>query len=127
MEQNYIDYRLQTLDASAGERERVRVALAACNECHSYARDDHTNAPSLAGVFGREAGSTTYDGYTDALAESDIVWDTETLTAYLADPQARVPGTAMQAFELSDTTRGHLVGILEGLSSDVEIPANYAN
>jgi len=51
--------------------------------------------PRLRGTFGRKAG--TLDGYpfSDALKESRIVWNAETLDRWLADPDQLVPGNEM--------------------------------
>ena len=51
--------------------------------------------PSLAGVVGRKSGSETGYNYSQAMKQSNLVWDPATLDAYLADPQKEVPGNKM--------------------------------
>src|SRR5262245_48757518 len=51
--------------------------------------------PSLAGIMGRKAGTESGYSYSPAIRDSGLVWDGNTLDAYLADPQKRVPGNKM--------------------------------
>jgi cytochrome c len=56
----------------------------------------HLSGPSLADRWGKQAGTIeTYDRYTDALRDSGIVWEENSLAAWIADPQAMVAGTSM--------------------------------
>ena len=69
-----------------------------CMACHTA--EDTTNkiGPSLKGVVGRKAASVEGYKYSDAMlakAAEGVVWDEATLTAYLPDPKAFVPGTKM--------------------------------
>ena len=49
--------------------------------------------PSLAGLFGRKAGTAEgFNQYSDAMMNSEVVWDEETLSKFLADPQKFIPG-----------------------------------
>ena len=51
--------------------------------------------PSLAGLFGRKAGTVEDFNYSDANKNSGIVWDEASLRKYLPNPQALVPRTKM--------------------------------
>ena len=51
--------------------------------------------PSLAGIIGRKAGSEFSYNYSPAMKQANIVWDANTLDAYLVDPQKVVPGNKM--------------------------------
>jgi nitrite reductase (NO-forming) len=51
--------------------------------------------PSLAGIMSRKAGTESGYNYSPAMKQSGLVWDTNTLDAYLADPQKLVPGNKM--------------------------------
>jgi cytochrome c len=52
--------------------------------------------PSLAGIFGRKAGSLpSFHRYSDALKRSGIVWDDQTLDAWLRNSATLVPGNEM--------------------------------
>ena len=52
-------------------------------------------APTLNGIIGRRAGSLDSFAYSDAMKQSGIVWDKETVAAFLQDPNAVVEGTNM--------------------------------
>lgn len=78
-------------DAEAGAR-----VFRACAACHSLAPGRHLTGPSLAGFWHRKAGSIEgFTRYSSALKTADIVWDERTLDAWIADPQAMVPGNRM--------------------------------
>lgn len=70
-----------------------------CSGCHVLTGQGFT-APPLAGVYGRKAGTASFD-YSDAMKKSAIVWDDASLSSFLSDPDKMVPGTAMM-FSLSD-------------------------
>jgi cytochrome c len=57
--------------------------------------------PTLAGVFGRKAGSVPGFKYTGDYAGTGIVWNAATLDSYLTNPQAMVKGSVM-AYRQSD-------------------------
>lgn len=66
-----------------------------CRACHANGEGaKNMVGPELNGVVGRKAGSTDYS-YSDANKNSGITWDEPTLKVYLANPQAKVPGTKM--------------------------------
>lgn len=82
-------------DLGPHQRELQR-AFAVCAGCHDTRADlGHRVGPNLHGVLGRKAGSAPGYRYSDALRDSDIVWDAETLEAFLASPQRYLPGTKM--------------------------------
>jgi cytochrome c len=84
-------------DASAeGDAVRGARAFQACLPCHSTMPDVQMTGPSLAKIWGREAGTVAgFSRYSDALKRAKIVWNAATLDKWLADPDAFVPGTAM--------------------------------
>lgn len=96
-------------DAPAGVR-----AFGACAQCHSLPPGVQMTGPSLAGVFGREAGSLAgFDRYSSALASSHIVWDAQTLDAWLVDPTRFIPDTYMRIRGIDDAqTRANLIALL---------------
>jgi hypothetical protein len=52
--------------------------------------------PSLAGVIGRKAGAlASFQRYSPALKSSNVIWNEETLDAWLAKPDAFIPGSRM--------------------------------
>ena len=96
---------------SNGARQFYRT----CSICHSLSDDGVRRAgPSLAGLFGRRAG--TYPGYiySDTVANADIVW-TETTIDALFDlgPEHYIPGTKMPAQRIADPAdRADLIAFL---------------
>jgi cytochrome c len=77
-------------DSIAGEK-----AFAKCIACHSTEPGQHLTGPSLYRVVGRKAGSAEGFLYSVALEESQLVWDAETLSAFLENPMVFVPGSIM--------------------------------
>lgn len=60
-----------------------------------------------------------YGRYTEALKQADIVWDENTLNAWLAEPQAMVPGTTMTFRGIEDDeTRMALIAFLQQALSE---------
>ncbi|MBJ3763196.1 cytochrome C [Maribius pontilimi] len=79
-------------DASAGED-----AFSQCSACHVVVNDEGETlagrngrqGPNLYGVIGRQAGSVEDFRYGDSIVEAGengLVWDQESLAAYLLDP-----------------------------------------
>jgi len=54
-----------------------------------------TTGPSLYNILGASAGQVEGFRYSKAMAESDLIWDAETMGAFLADPKKIVKGTKM--------------------------------
>lgn len=64
-----------------------------CMGCHALAYD--RTGPRHCGLIGRRAGSVAAFPYSNAMKESDIVWNARTLDRFLTNPAATVPGTSM--------------------------------
>ena len=114
---------LSGVAVSSADLELVALgedAFGRCSGCHSIGEGEPSRAGSnLFDVIGRRAGSLPGFDYTDALAESAIVWTTETLDAYLADPEGTVPGTEMQAGTVRDAEqRKAIIAYLGTLTAD---------
>src|SRR5262249_11733420 len=78
-------------DAGAGQ-----AIFARCKICHSIESGGaNIVGPNLHGVFGRKAGSLDAFAYSEAMKQSGIVWDDETLTKYVKSPKDVVPGGKM--------------------------------
>lgn len=72
-------------DAAAGEQVFKKV----CVTCHSADPGVNKTGPSLAGVYGRKAGTANFPRYK-GLVGADFTWDAAKLDAYLQDPKAFV-------------------------------------
>ncbi len=78
-------------DAAAG-----KAAFAKCQVCHAVdAQGRQTLGPNLHGLFGRKAGNLAGFKYSDAMKNSGITWDAETLARFLRDPKLAIPGNRM--------------------------------
>lgn len=101
--------------ARAAERGEA-VFKQYCAICHSPDPGHNKIGPSLAGVVGRKAGSVPDFSYSSANKGSGIVWTRAKLDAYLTNPQAVVPGTAMLFPGIKDADKRHaLIDYLAGL------------
>ncbi len=77
---------------AAGSARRGKPMFAPCAVCHSFdAQGDQAFGPHLAGLFGRPAASVEGFPYSRSLRQSGIVWDEQTLRAYLFNPRDLVP------------------------------------
>ena len=78
-------------DTAAGQAQFNK-----CKICHTVEAAGHSNVgPNLHGMFGRKAGTAGNFAYSEAMKNSGIVWDDDTLTKYLRDPKELVPGGKM--------------------------------
>src|SRR5215510_4447458 len=75
---------------ASGDAVRGENLYRTCMACHSPYKNGV--GPRHNGVFGSKAGSVAGYDYSDALKNSGIVWNGETLDPWLANPQALVPG-----------------------------------
>ncbi|MER0237045.1 c-type cytochrome [Fulvimarina sp. MAC8] len=96
--------RFQAYDVDdPGEREFLRK----CSVCHTLTTDDANRAgPTLYGLFGRKAGTVEGYTYSEALKNSDIVWNAETVGRLFDDgPDVVTPGTKMPIQRLKSVER----------------------
>ncbi|WP_205910797.1 c-type cytochrome [Paroceanicella profunda] len=107
---------------SAQTVDGERLYQQRCASCHSLEDSGRGAGPTLAGVFGRPAGSVEGARYSHALEEADLVWDAETLDAFLADPREVVPGTMMAVRITDPAQRQAIVSFLEAHGSGGEDP-----
>lgn len=102
----------------AGDVQRGAQASRSCMACHSFSPGRHMTGPSLAGVWGRRAGTAAGFGrYSDALKRSEFTWNEKTLDAWLRSPAALIPGNAMLFDGIPDpNTRADLLAYLQAVS-----------
>lgn len=89
--------------AQDGDPAEGKKVFRKCQACHTLQEGKHRQGPSLYGVIGRQAG--TADGfkrYSDAMKSYDVVWDEESLSAYLENPREALPGNRMIFVGLKD-------------------------
>lgn len=100
---------------AAGDSERGARVFQACAACHSLEPGRHMSGPSLAGFWGRNAGTQPdFQRYSDALKGSQIVWSESTLDQWLSNPEATVPGNLMLFQGVRDEqSRADLIAFLK--------------
>jgi cytochrome c len=103
--------------AAAENPLRGKILFLRCASCH-----DVTTAPSakigpnLRDVLGRKVASLEGFHYSAALKSQDFVWDPAHLDAWLTDPNAVAPGTAMAFAGMPDAAeRQAIISYLESL------------
>lgn len=121
--------------ASIGQAVRVQAADSGnaaegkayfkqiCAQCHSAEAGDGGGeiGPSLIGVFGRPAGvGDNRFAYSQALKDSKLVWNLETLDHFLSDPAAAVPGTTMPIPVPEKKDRDNLIAYFQSLISSAK-------
>jgi cytochrome c len=100
----------ETGDAARGQRD-----FGVCAPCHSLEPDRNMTGPSLAGLWGRKAGSLpSFERYSDALKSSGIIWDDRSLDGWLTDPPRMVPDNEMPFNGIEDARdRADLLAFLK--------------
>lgn len=95
---------LGTTAHAAGDPEAgAKIFPRLCGGCHQVGESARSGfGPELNGIIGRPAGTSANYVYSDAMKNSGVTWDHETLKAYLKDPKGVVPGTRMIFWGLSD-------------------------
>jgi cytochrome c len=78
-----------------GDPEKGEKVFNKCKTCHVVEEEKNKVGPHLVGIFGRPAGSVEGFKYSDAMKNADIVWEDETITAYVKEPRAYIPGNRM--------------------------------
>jgi cytochrome c len=100
--------------SAAGDPAEGAKAFRVCAACHSLRPDVNMTGPSLAGIWGRKAGSlSSFSRYSPALRQSGQVWDEQTLDRWLADPAGFIPDNRMTIQGIADAkARADLIALL---------------
>ncbi|MFT5487674.1 MAG: cytochrome c2 [Paracoccaceae bacterium] len=84
--------------ASAADMAKGKKVFNKCKACHTLVAGKHRIGPSLAGVFGRTAGTAKKYKFSKAMKKAGkggLAWDVKTMSAYLVKPRKYVKGTKM--------------------------------
>lgn len=84
---------------AAGDENLGQKVFKKCKACHTVGEGAKNKiGPQLNDLFGRTAGSLEGYKYSKALlarGNDGLVWDEESLTAFLTKPRKYLPGTKM--------------------------------
>ncbi len=82
-----------------GDAEKGEKVFKKCKACHAVGEDAKNKVgPVLNGIVGAPAGANPDFNYSSALTEKaaeGLVWDEESLTAFLTKPKDFMKGTKM--------------------------------
>lgn len=103
---------------AAGEVAAGEKVFKKCKACHVVNKEQNRTGPHLVNLFGRAAGSLEgYKKYSKAMKSSGIVWDEETLDAYLKAPKKYIKGTRMAFAGLKkDADRANVIAYMKTFS-----------
>ena len=98
------------------EKGKELFTTTACITCHGVTKEDNSKVgPNLVGVLGRKAGSKPALLGSENLKKYGVIWSPETLDEFLADPNAKVPGTAMVGILADPQQRADVIAYLSTL------------
>jgi len=80
---------------AAGDAAKGEKVYKKCKVCHSFEAGKNGQGPTLHGVMGRKAGTLEGFKFSDAIKESGIVWDEETIDGYVENPKKYIPKNKM--------------------------------
>ena len=99
-------------DDVAGER----LYVSRCGGCHSL--DKNRIGPKHRGVHGRQVGTVEGFDYSPALRGSDVVWNDESLVAWLTNPAEFIPGQRMFFRVGAAEDRADIIAYLRRVSAE---------
>ena len=108
-----IEKLLQTASAEKGQ-----AAAKVCQTCHTFAKGDKNGVgPNLYGVVGDHKGEGRGFNFSAAMKAKGGTWTYDDLNAFIANPKAFVPGTAMGFAGISkDSQRADVIAYLRSLA-----------
>lgn len=82
--------------AAASAADDGGQIFGTCAACHSLQPDVSMTGPSLHGLWGRKAGTLkSFPRYSPALKASNVVWNTQSLDAWIKNPAQFIPRSGM--------------------------------
>jgi len=105
--------------AQAGDPEAGEQVYRQCQACHMVGENAQPRVgPPLNDLFGRQAGThEAFNRYSNAMkgaGEDGLVWNDETVAAYLEQPRQYIPGNQMGFAGLRDAEdRANVIAYLK--------------
>jgi len=97
-----------------GDAQRGAQVFTQCKICHSLEAGKNMLGPTLHGLIGRKAGSVPGYAYSPAMKSANVTWTDDTLSKYLSDPKAFIPGDKMAFTGIKDPSKlGDLLAYLD--------------
>lgn len=101
--------------APAGDPVKGKTVFLRCAICHDVKPGVQKLGPSLAGLFGRKAGTVAGYNYSPAMKAAKVTWSSATLDSYVTGPARLIPGNKMAfAGVANPTERADLIAYLKG-------------
>lgn len=97
-------------------------AEAKCKACHDFGTKNMVG-PGLAGIMGKQAGSSDFGNYSKSLKNGGWTWDEANMRKWLADSKAAIKEltgdanakTTMPAQKLTDAQVDEVIKFLSGI------------
>ncbi len=110
---------------NAGDPVRGEIVFQQCSTCHMLGTNArHRTGPSLNNIVSAPAGRAEGYRYSRAFqkaAEKGLIWDPKTLSAFLASPRKKLPGTKMTFAGLTrETDRRDVIAYLANFTQGAE-------
>ena len=100
--------------AQQGDAKRGEKVFENCRACHAVDGKSNEVGPALQGLFGRKAGERDDFRYSPAMKKSGITWTSQSLDAFIEDPQKAVPANRMPYSGLPDAReRADLIAYMQ--------------
>ncbi len=110
----------QTVAPAEGDDAGLLAFNGTCGTCHTIRDGDNRLGPTLHKIIGRKSAAIEkFSNYSPSMKQANIVWDEKTLDAFIANPEAVVPGHGMQPYAgTSDAgVRTKIIGFLKACES----------
>lgn len=87
---------VQQIAQDVSPLERGAQLYKRCQSCHTLEQDGrHKVGPNMWALYGSTAGTKEGFAYSKAMSESGVIWNDETLSAYIENPRQYMPGNRM--------------------------------
>lgn len=93
--------------SATGNPAKGKQVFAKCMACHTIEEEKNRVGPHLMNILNRKAAKIEGFKYSQSMikaGENGMIWDTETLTSYLAAPKQLIPGNKMSFPGLKNPT-----------------------